>query len=207
MADQFYLLGHDDRTGRARLASRVCGLGLGAALLAELVYSRHLWVQGGRLRLLRRPVPVDALAHTVLDQLAAQPERTDVRTWVRFFAGNTTDLVAERLWRTGYLRPRTMRRRLISTSVVYVPTDTNRAAMPWALLSMKLRCRASLAQDEVFLAGLCAATGLDRFLLDGLPAGSRSYFEQAVGAVWQPAYELVAAARTAVGDAVLAARS
>jgi hypothetical protein len=206
LADQFYLLCHHDRTGRGRLTERSAGLGLGAALLGELVYSRNLWIQDSRLRPVRQPVPVDALAHAVLDQLVAQPRHSDVRTWVQFFGTTASGLVGERLWRAGFLRPETSRRFLGGRTVVYVPTNSNRAAMPWVLLSMKLRRRDPLFQSEIFLAGLCAATGLDRFLLDGADADVRRYFEEAVGSVWAPAHELVLTTQAAVGDAVLAAR-
>jgi len=206
LADQFYLLCHHDRTGRVRLTERSAGVGLAAALLGELVYSRNLWIQDGRLRPVRQSVPVDALAHAVLDQVAAQPGHSDVRTWVQFFGATASGLVAERLWRAGLLRPETSRRLFGARTVVYVPANSNRAAMPWALLSMKLRRGDPLFQSELFLAGLCAAAGLDRFLLDGAPSGVRRYFDEAVGSVWAPAYELVLTTQAAVGDAVLAAR-
>ncbi|MDG4829996.1 GPP34 family phosphoprotein [Solwaraspora sp. WMMD1047] len=206
LADQFYLIGHHETTGRGRLATRCLGLGLASALLGELLYAGNVWLQDGKLRLVGRTVPQDALAHAVFDQLAAQPGHSDVRTWVQFFSGSASGLVAERLWRAGYLRPESSRRFFGGKSVVYVPADSNRAAVPSALLSMKLRRRHPLYPDESFLVGLCMATGLDRILLDGVPAEVRRYADEAVASVWVPAYELVRATQAAVGDVVLTAR-
>ena len=50
LADQFFLIAHEDRTGRSRLHPRATGLGLAAALLGELMLT------GRAARHRRRPV-------------------------------------------------------------------------------------------------------------------------------------------------------
>jgi hypothetical protein len=206
LADQFYLMSHDDYAGRARLAARSLGLGLAAALLGELAYTGCVWLRDGHVRVVDRTVPEDALAHAVRDQLAAQPGYSDVYTWLRFFSSAAPGLVAERLWRAGYLRPESSRRFFGPKTVMYVPTDSNQAATPSAVLSMKLRRKEPLYQAESFLAGLCVATGLDQFLLAGAPPDVRRHVNAAVATIWAPARELVLATESAVGDGVLAAR-
>ena len=49
LADQFYLIAHEDRTGRSRLHPRATGIGLAAALLGELILDNKLRIFAGDL--------------------------------------------------------------------------------------------------------------------------------------------------------------
>jgi len=205
LADEFFRLAHDDVTGRLRLAGRPASLGLAAALLGELVFGGNLWVKDRYVSIRACDAPADVLGRGVLDRLAAEPGLTDVRTWVSMLADGALEDVARRLWRAGHLRPRRKRRRL-RPETVWVPTSMNAAAMPRALLSVRLRRGEPLAQTDVFLAGLCVVTGLDGLLFDGAPLESRRYLGWLVDELWPPARELVETASSAVADVILAAR-
>jgi len=54
VADDLYLIAHDDRSGRCRVSGRVAGLGLAAAILAELVLAELVTVHAGGIY----PLPV-----------------------------------------------------------------------------------------------------------------------------------------------------
>src|SRR5512141_1490035 len=49
LANDFYLVAHDDRSGRCRIPARAAALGLAAGLLAELVLGEHVRVVAGRV--------------------------------------------------------------------------------------------------------------------------------------------------------------
>src|SRR5262245_29945618 len=205
LADEFFLLGLDDRTGRARLGRRVYGLGVAAALLGELTASRNVAVQGYRLVVVDRTPPVDALAHTTLDHLVAEPGVHAVRDWLVFLSASAPDSVAQRLWRAGHLHRAVSRRLLFRRSeTLWLPVDVNVAAWPLARLSMHLQRGERLGWADQFLGGLAAATGLDRQILDGAPRHARDYLYGLVGnELWAPLRVLGAQAQAAVGDTVL----
>lgn len=74
LADEFFCISHDDRTGRPRRSPRVVALGLAAGLLGELMLFGWITINDGAVRVIRRDPPPDALAHTTLASLLAQPQ-------------------------------------------------------------------------------------------------------------------------------------
>jgi hypothetical protein len=172
LADQFFLIAHEDRTGRSRLHSRATGLGLAAGLIGELMLLGKVRVFEGELRVVSRDPPADVLAHNILDLLIAQPQHRDLPTWLAYLAQDAADKVGERLQRAGAVEPVT-RRRLMSSQTVYMPMNADqRNAAAWArvrLADMLVRHRDMDAADSL-LAGLVLATGLTRCVLWDLPA-------------------------------------
>ncbi|MDG4774379.1 GPP34 family phosphoprotein [Solwaraspora sp. WMMD792] len=177
LADEFFLLARDAVTGRPRLPDRAVGFGLAAALLVDLVDAGALRVRDGRLWLVARHVPVDALGGWVLRWMAAEPGYRRVGTWLALLAPGAHQQVARRLVAAGVVRPRTVRR-LLTTAVRQVPTDANRAAWAWARLTVRLQRGEPLPDLEARLAGLCLVTGLDDLLLTGLPTAARRHLHR-----------------------------
>lgn len=206
LADEFFRLAHHDSTGKLRLNPRATGLGLAAALLAELVWPAKITVRDGLLCVADRRSPNDALAHGVLDQLAAQRHQQDVRTWLEALSQDAYEQVAHRLWRAGHVRQETSRR-LWRHNVTWTPTDINTAYLPWWRLSTQLRNGTPMGHRDAFLAGLAVATGLDTSLLDDAPAAARVYLHRLVASAWPPLRELLLHTQAAVGDAVLTYRT
>jgi len=167
LADQYFLIAHQDRTGRSRLHPRATGLGLAAALLGELILEGRIGIAEGDLIILDRHPPADALAHDNLDLLIAQPQHRDVRTWLAFLSQDAEVRVGERLVRLGAVDLVT-RRRMLSTETVYLPnTAEQRNAAAWAparLANLLVRGIELSLTDRV-LVGLVAATGLTRHVL------------------------------------------
>jgi hypothetical protein len=209
LADEFYRLAHDDVTGRPRLHARAVGLGLAAALLGELVESRHVAVWDGELRVIDRSPPEDAVCRSILDLLLANPAHVELRTWLDYLSRSAAHLVAERLWRAGQVRPHTRRRSFLRRrrSVRYVPVDLNQAAWPAARISTRLLYGRPLTDTDIFLTGLVFATGLDELLLSGASAQVRERGRDLVRGLDVARWELVTATRAAAGDAVLCYRS
>ena len=207
LADEFFRLVHHDTTGRSLLHPRATDLGLAAALLGELVAERKIVIRDGRLHPWQRTPPGDALAHTTLDQVLAQPQHTEVRVWLGFLGASAYAAVAGRLWRSGHVRPVTGRRLLRRDTVTYVPTDLLTAAGPWVHLTSVL-CRGDpVTWTEGFLLCLAAATGLDALLLRDLPPSAADHCGRLCAAAPAPIGELAAITAAAVGDAVLSYRT
>lgn len=205
LADEFWLLAHDDATGKPRLSSRVLGLGLAGALLGELVAGRNVVVQQGAVHVVSRTPPPDALAHTVLEQMVAEVRQHPARTWLTYLSRDAAELVAQRLVRAGMVR-RDSSRRILKQVIRYLPVDPNRAAWPTARLSTTLRRQSPLSEPDAFLAGLTVATGLDQLILDGAGPGPRDYLTHVVASLPATHHQVIAHTEAAVGDAVLTQR-
>jgi hypothetical protein len=167
LADQYFLISHEDRTGRSRLHPRATGLGLAAALIGELILDGRVRIIEGDLHIVSRQPPGDSLAHDLLDLLIAQPQHRDVRTWLAFISQDAAMRVGERLMRFGAVEPVT-RRKMLSTTTLYMPnTAAQRNAAAWAparLANLLVRGIQMSISDRVLL-GLVAATGLTRYVL------------------------------------------
>jgi Golgi phosphoprotein 3 (GPP34) len=168
LADQYFLIAHEDRTGRSRLHPRATGLGLAAALIGELMLAGRLRIIDGDLHIVSRQPPGDALAHDILDLLIAQPRHREVRVWLQFLAQDAAVRVGERLMRLGAVEPVTRRKMLGSTTTLYMPNNAaqrNAAAWAPARLANLLVRGVPMSVSDRMLAGLIAATGLTRHVL------------------------------------------
>jgi hypothetical protein len=161
LADDFYLIAHDDVTGRPRQPGRTVGLGLAGALLAELVLAGRVTVHDELVVVVNRQPPADALTHTVLDQLAGERQRQTVRTWLAFLGQQTAERVAGRLERDGLVQ-REESRRLLKTEVRWRPVDISLAAWPGMRLRMLLERLQPMELSDVVLAGLVEVPPQDR---------------------------------------------
>ncbi|WBB69817.1 GPP34 family phosphoprotein [Micromonospora sp. WMMD812] len=201
-ADEFFLIAHNDSRGRAKLHPAATGIGLAAGLLGELLLRGHVMVAGGRVTVVDRRPPADALAHTVLDQLVGEPQHQELRTWLSFLAQTSTTSVGERLARAGVLR-RQESRRLLRVAVTYLPVDLNTVAWPATRLRALLDRPEPPSVPDGLLLGLLVAAGLSREVL--WSAGPRAHhrLHVLIPALPAPLKELVAHTEAAVGAAVL----
>jgi hypothetical protein len=207
LADELFLIGHDEQTGRAHLRGRVTGLGLAGALLAELVLFGRMTVDGDRLYVLDDAPPPDAVMHLLLEELRAEPYAPVVRDWLVYLGGaQAYELVVQRLRRGGHVEQVEARRRL-RPETKYLPTDENAAAWPAAALWSALARREALDHPQATLAGLVVATGLHRHLRwdDAIP--TELVRRHLVRPLPAPLRGLVEHVDAAVGDAVLTARA
>ena len=210
LADQYFLIAHEDRTGRSRLHPRATGLGLAAALLGELVLEGRLGVVDGDLIILDRHPPADSLCHDILDVLIAQPQHRDVRTWLAFLSQDAAVRVGERLIRLGAVEPVT-RRRMLSTQTLYMPNSAaqrNAAAWAPARLANLLVRGVELSVSDRLLVGLVAATGLTRYVLYDFEMHRHAFLSlpNAVGSLPGDLRELVEYTEASVGSVLTAGR-
>jgi hypothetical protein len=103
LADDLYLMAHDERTGRLVLSPRAAGLGLAGALLADLVLAGCVRVASGQVAVTGAGPPEDGLAAAVLGVLASERPPRPVADWLAFLARTAPGEVAGRLEQAGYL--------------------------------------------------------------------------------------------------------
>lgn len=203
LADDFYLMAHDDVTGRPFLQPRAAGLGLAGGLLAELTLARRIAAWQGCL-VLADPAPVpDRLGQAVLGLLAADRERHPISDWLAFLARTAAADVAVRLEEAGYLTKTGPRRPWRGER--WVPADADCAFAPLARARRALEPGQPPVHSAV-LAGLAVACGLGSRLLPYGPADSRLNLSAAIENLPPGPRELIAQAQVAVDSAVLAQR-
>ncbi|SDC98695.1 GOLPH3/VPS74 family protein [Glycomyces harbinensis] len=165
------------------VAPRVAELGLGAALVAELVLSGHLavWSSDGS-KLAPRDIgvapPTDSLGLWLTELVRAEPEPLPVPEWLDFLA--VSDLyakTADHMVTTGLMHRTERRSRWRKASQVsYEPADALVAQAPLARIRRHLSSmehRMPLA--DAFLVALTEAVGLSKSLYSQTPYGAREY--------------------------------
>jgi hypothetical protein len=208
IADEFFLIALDDRTGKPRLHSRALSLGVAAGLLSELVLSDYIAVVDAVIRRIdARQPPVDPTLTRMLEQIDAEQPHP-VPTWLSFFAQTSVPAVASRLVHDGYLRVEESRSLLRKRSSY---TSTNPTAHAWRAvrLGRLITNRKVATWEDTTVAGLCSATGLATLVLWDATSADHEYLGQLVAALAQePSLRaLINQVEALVAAAVLAPRT
>lgn len=189
-------------------APRVTGLGIGAALLAELVLSQHLvvWATKGvdllTLDERHRP-PEDSLTMWLVEHVRAERTSLSVRDWLEFLSvADVYTKTAEHMTMVGLMERHEYRSRWRQrVEVGYEPTD---ALIANAAFS-RLRRHVSLAErklsvGDAYLLALTEAVGLAKPLFFQLPPGARVYAGQQQQSLPAPLRTILAHLKSAVAD-------
>lgn len=203
VADELYLIGHHEVTGRVHLSPRAAGLGLAGSLLAELVLAGAVTVEAGTVMPAGPGQADDALTAAVEGQIAGETPHRPVADWLAFLARTAVADVAARLASAGYLAPAP--RRPWQTPR-WQPTDPDCAFAPIARLKAALHLDRPGDAQAIALAGLAAACGLGPRLALYLPAGARTRTDALVSLLPPELREVIAQTQAAVDAAVLAHR-
>ncbi len=207
VADDLWLMAHDDRTGRALLKPRQLGLGLAGGLLADLFLGGRAGLGAdGTIRPASRAhrVPAaDAADAALLELMAAEPIPLPVRDWLRFLAARAAEQVGARLEDAGYLT--TVRRRVRWLPGRLIPGDPDWAITPISRAGMALDPRRPASPHACALVGLATACGLG-FRLDQYLTHARTV-PDAVQLLPPDLRALIAATAAAAASAVLSHRT
>ena len=223
-ADELWLAAHDTVNGKARLARAELAVGLGTALLAELMFWGCLTIHRGRLHVRDSTEPDDVALHPIITQFMneeAAAQRSsgattagefngrsrgqDVRQWIAYLAADDRafDLVVNRLSRAGLVE-RHERRTLGGRRVSYIPRDPNLAGWPASRIGTAIRRRESLDDGDLTVAGLFLATGLHQKALFQLDSGDfQELSTQLRTRMHDMLRELIHHAETAIGEMVM----
>jgi len=206
VADDLYLLGHEEGSGKPLLQPSALGTGLAGALLAELMLPGWIGLrQQDRAVMITGDAPYGAARqHALLKRIADKPEPQPVRSWLRFLAHSAAQDVAVRLEEAGYLEH--VRGRVPWRQGRWVPVNSD-----WAFASV-LRARAALdparplTAHSAALVGLTVACGLGFKLSEHQTPASRPV-QDTVAQLGPSLQELIAQTETAVESAVLSYRT
>jgi Golgi phosphoprotein 3 (GPP34) len=205
VADDLYLLGHEEGSGKPVLQPAALGTGLAGALLAELMLVGWIGLRrDSAVMITRDALQGAARQHALLKRIADKPEPQPVRSWLRLLAHSAAQDVAVRLEEAGYLEH--VRGRVPWRQGRWVPVNSD-----WAFASV-LRARAALdparplTAHSAALVGLTVACGLGFKLSEYQTPASRPV-QDAVAQLGPSLQELIAQTETAVESAVLSYRT
>jgi hypothetical protein len=173
--------------------------------LAELMLSRSIRLWRGVITAADGILPGDALARSVLSQVASEREHLPPRDWLLYLARTAAGDVARRLEQSGYLtRVSTWR---FGRRERWVPVDADCAFAPLVRVKSALGPSGPVAAQNAALGGLAAACGLGHQLALYLPPHAHRRLEEAaVGQLDPGLRELIAQTQAAVDSALLAHR-
>ena len=205
VADDLYLLAHDDRTGRPLLPPRPLGTGLAGALLTELMLARCIGLRSDTAVVIGPDVPPAAVAgHVLLKLIAGEPSPFPVRAWLGFLSQTAARDVALRLEQAGYLAR--VRSRVPGRPGRMVPVNPDWAFAPMLRVRSALDPARPLTAHAAALAGLAVACGLG-FRLSQYQTQAGRPVQDAVAQLGAGLQELIAQTQTAVDSAVLSHRT
>ncbi len=167
-ADAFYLLAHDDVTGRPRQALRLTHLSMGASVLAELIFTEQVYIDAVGVVVFPSAGPMNVVQMTVVEEIAAERKRRRAGEWIRHLGPIVTPLIAARLERAGYHRAvpvpriRLVGRYFITTAPRWQPDTSAYTSATMAHLNNGLDKGYDLHPQELALVALVYATGLNR---------------------------------------------
>jgi hypothetical protein len=191
------------------LAPHVIGLGIGAALLAELIAFRKVSIRVDLVGANReKPPPTDSLGAWLHELIAAERERLSVREWLEYLALPETDLygrVAEHMAVAGYMERSTATSRWRRRgTTVYTPADPLIAQGPMVLMRLPLtRLEERLEPQLAFLMALTNAVGLGKSLYDAIDDAGRQRAQSEIANLAEPLHTLLDHLAAAVADAAM----
>ena len=210
LADDFFLMVHDDLSGHPRLPNRILGLGLAGALLCELAVVGAVDVENDVVTAGTgwKP-PTSSLADEVYHEIADERLGLPVRDWLNYLATQAIERVAERMEAEGLVRRKPSRLKLLGVADRWTPIDSTTA--DWPAIDVKLKVYNGKADTHhLVLFGLTRATGLRHPSLWEVqscledPAALDRTLEPLDGS--PPLRQLLAHTEAAVGSAVTSQR-
>jgi hypothetical protein len=203
VADDLYLMAHNDATGRPYLQPRALGLGLAGALVAELILAGQVDLGRRGLAVVGQASAGDYLSDHVLKLIAEERGQVTAGEWLQFLARTAAHDVAGRLGERGYLT-------LASSwqpwrADRWIPVDADCAFAPLTRARAALDPARPVSLAGATLTGLAVACGLGARLLYYAAPGSRRP-EETVRALPPGLRNLIAQTHAAVDSAVLAQR-
>jgi hypothetical protein len=205
VADDLYLLAHDDRTGRPLLPPRPLGTGLAGALLAELMLARCIGLRPDTAVVIGRDVARTAVTgHVLLKLIADEPGPLPVRTWLEFLSQTAARDVALRLEQAGYLTR--VRSRVPGRGGRMVPVNPDWAFAPMLRVRSALDRGREVTPHAATLTGLTVACGLG-FRLEQYQMGAGRSTGDAVAYLPTDLRQLIIQTQITVHTAVMTHRT
>jgi hypothetical protein len=193
LAEQFFLIGHDEFSGKPAVSRDLVECGLVGAMFGGLVIEGRLGVKDGRVVVLDGLPGNSELTNRLVQTVDQQPTEHRVRTWAEQLGSYIYPIVAERLVVAGILRRDRGRSVLGRSAERYPAIDLYHAARPRLLLNHVIRHREEMDLDQAVVIALLAAVGIEAVLgLDINRDVLRSLISSLVNAMPMQLQELMA---------------
>jgi hypothetical protein len=167
LADEIFLIGHDQYSGKPHVNDSTLDTGLAGAVMAELVLMGRVHVNEETAVIVTDVRPFgERVSDAALAELLKQREHHPVRAWVEYLRDHVRTMVAPRVVHGGLVQ-RVQSRSMLKQVVRYPATDPHRAAAPGARLRYMVDHPNNLDVQTATLGGLVLAMGLD-FVLGGV---------------------------------------
>ncbi len=166
LADEFFLIGHDDYSGKPRVNGDVLDTGLAGAVLAELVLTRRVDIAEGRVMVRDRQTYGEPVTDAAMAELMEQSVAHPVRAWAEYLRTDVRAMVGRRLVTAGLVEQVTSRGLLRSTTR-FVARDPMAAASPRVRVRYVMDHEELLDEHTATLAALMLACGLEQVLATG----------------------------------------
>ncbi len=165
LADELFLIAHDDYTGKPIAAANLLDSTLAGAVLAELILDGRITITHDRVYATDRRTWHEPVTDLALDEILRHGDGHPTRTWLEFLSPQAREQVGDRLVRADAVRRESTRGLDLRTSVRWPGTDPNRAAKPRIRLAAILeRADRPLDAHTATLAALIRAGGVIRAL-------------------------------------------
>jgi len=207
LADDLFLVGHDQYTGRARIDGAVLDTTLAGAVLGELLLAGRVDTENGMFVTVRDQRPYgERVSDAALAEILKQREPRTVRAWVEYLRPDARAMVATRLLQAGLVERVAGRRRMRSV-VRYPATDPSAAAAPQVRLRYVLDHREALDAKSAVLAGLVAVAGLETVVGGDSDRPTRAALAELRSGLSAPLQALVLGVESAVAQVALSVRA
>jgi hypothetical protein len=173
LADELFLVGHDQYSGKPQIDERTLDTGLAGAVLGEMVLAGRLRVDDDTTIWVRDQRPYgDRVTDAALAEILKQDQPHSARSWVEYLSGHVRAMVAARLVLRGLIQQQLTRQRR------FPAVDPVLAAGPQARLRFTLDRPGTADEQTAVLGALALATGLDHVVGGGSRRQTRNDLAQ-----------------------------
>lgn len=164
LAEQFFLISHDEISGRPLVSIGRIECGLVGAMFGELIIDGRLGIRDGLVVVLDKE-PVDGgLSDSLVNTVDQQSSDHRVRAWARELGPDAYRIVAERLIASGVLRRERGRKLFSHPGERYPAVDVYDVSRPRLMLNHVLYNREEMDLNHAVLAALVSVVGLQSIL-------------------------------------------
>ena len=166
LATDFFLIAHDEFSGKLRISLELLCCGLVGGQLADLIVANRLALEGGRVLVTDdRSEARDEVGDYVVESISRQTSTHSVRVWVDTLQEVLYELIGRRLINDGVVRREQGGRQLMRRRPDRFPaTDLLAAARPRLRLEHMLRTPQEFDLPGAVLAVLVGAVGVETVL-------------------------------------------
>jgi hypothetical protein len=165
LADELFLIGHDDFNGKPAATANLLDTALAGAVLAELALDGRITIDRGEVFVADRRAWHEPVGDLALGEIIRRGDGHAARSWLEFMRPHVREHVGDRLVSSQTVRRETGRGLSLRTTVRWPGVDPNLVARPRVRLAAVLdRSEHPLDVRTATLAALVGAGGLTRVL-------------------------------------------